>query len=108
MITIKSDGSGENINTKEFSFEFTVSFPKDSVPSLRLLTLASEENSYGLTQKEWFDGELEVLRWNNTRGQEGGDPYLKTSNEASHFSSKCFHRYYMGTHGKLRSRLAQK
>ena len=35
-------------------------------------------------------------------------PYLKTSNEASDFLSKCFHRYNMGTHGKLRSRLAQK
>ena len=94
MITIKSDGSGENINTKEFSFEFTVSFPKDSVPSLRLLTLASEENSYGLTQKEWFDGELDVLRWNNTRGQEGVMFKIADVIEYQYLKSTCSQESY--------------
>ena len=36
------------------------------------------------------------------------NPYLKSTNEASQFLRKCFHPYNMGTHGKLRSRLAQK
>ena len=61
--TIGSGGDYE-ITRSNFSFLITFSFPVPA-PFSHFITFTTEENSYGITQNQWFDGRVDVIQFDS-------------------------------------------
>ena len=88
-LTIKYNGFEGSLSTNDFGLLMDIAFPKP-VPTKGYFVVSTEENSYGIGQQKWFDGEVQLL----TRDMGYRNLHIMDVTEYHYLGSTCSQKSY--------------